>query len=140
MGFRRRRSYESPKIDLTPMVDVVFLLVIFFMLSTTFVERPGLKIDLPVAESHYHKENNTEVRAYFAANGDIFLQRQKMTWHEFQLKLDSYNLESKKNMTFILMADENSRHGGVVRLMDAAKHAGIGHLVIATAEDSSDRD
>ncbi len=133
MGFRRRIQ-EAPKIDLTPMVDVVFLLVIFFMLSTTFIEQPGLKIDLPVAESAYFKTEEKELRGYLAENGDIYLQRKKVTVAELARQLNRYTPATAKNMTFILMADESIRHGVVVHLMDVAKKAGIGHLVIATAD------
>lgn len=136
MGFRRHIQ-ESPKIDLTPMVDVVFLLVIFFMISTTFVEQPGLKIDLPAADSRYLKQDKSEIRVYLADNGDIYLQRKKVTWGEFQQKLANYDAEITKKMTFIIMADENSRHGEVIRLMDAAKSVGIGRLVIATDDKTA---
>ena len=137
MGFRRR-IYESPKIDLTPMVDVVFLLVIFFMISTTFVEQPGVKIDLPDAGSQYLKQREKEVRVYLAANGDIYLQRKKVTHAQLQQQLANYPLTTAESMTFILMADTTVQHGDVVQLMDAAKQAGFGQLAIATDDKKSD--
>ncbi len=131
MGFRRR-IHESPKIDLTPMVDVVFLLVIFFMISTTFIEQPGVKIDLPDAGSQYLKQSEKEVRVYLAANGDIYLQREKVTLAQLQQQLSNYPSTIAESMTFILMADTTVQHGDVVQLMDAAKQAGFGQLAIAT--------
>jgi len=131
MGFRRY-TQEPPKIDLTPMVDIVFLLVIFFMISTTFIEQPGVKIDLPVANSQYQSRDAKEIRAYLTDKGDIYLQRKKVSWTEFRDRLSSYDADTAKNMIFILMADENSRHGDVIRLMDVAKRMGISRLVIAT--------
>ncbi|MCK5912254.1 MAG: biopolymer transporter ExbD [Desulfuromusa sp.] len=131
MGFRRRVQ-ESPKVDLTPMIDVVFLLLIFFMISTTFIERPGLSIDLPSSNSEQLKVSNKEVQVYLAANGDIYLQREKVTLDELLLHLESFPLAITKKMTFLLMADKSARHGKVVQLMDAAKIAGFGSLAIAT--------
>ena len=131
MGFRRHIQ-ESPKVDLTPMIDVVFLLLIFFMISTTFIERPGLSIDLPAANSEQIKLNNKEVQVYLAENGDIYLQREKVALDELLLHLQSFGSVTTKKMTFLLMADKSARHGKVVQLMDAAKKAGFGGLAIAT--------
>ena len=131
MGFRRRIQ-ESPKVDLTPMIDVVFLLLIFFMISTTFIERPGLSIDLPHSNSEQLKLNKKEVQVYLAENGNIYLQREKVTLDELLLHLESFPSVVTKKMTFLLMADKSARHGKVVQLMDAAKMAGFGNLAIAT--------
>ena len=131
MGFRRRIQ-ESPKVDLTPMIDVVFLLLIFFMISTTFIERPGLSIDLPRSNSEQIKLNKKEVQVYLAENGDIYLQRQQVTLEELLQHLESFGVVATKKMTFLLMADKAARHGKVVQLMDVAKMAGFGSLAIAT--------
>jgi len=125
MGFRRRIQ-ESPKVDLTPMIDVVFLLLIFFMISTTFIERPGLSIDLPRSNSEQIKLNKKEVQVYLAENGDIYLQREKVALDELLQHLESFGSAATKKMTFLLMADKAARHGKVVQLMDAAKMAGFG--------------
>ncbi|MFK5925687.1 MAG: biopolymer transporter ExbD [Desulfuromusa sp.] len=131
MGFRRRIQ-ESPKVDLTPMIDVVFLLLIFFMISTTFIERPGLSINLPASSSELIKLNQREVRVYLAENGDIYLQREKVSLDDLLQHLQSFGITATKKMTFLLMADKAARHGNVVQLMDAAKKAGFGSLAIAT--------
>ena len=131
MGFRRRIQ-ESPKVDLTPMIDVVFLLLIFFMISTTFIERPGLSIELPSSNSEQIKLSKKEVQVYLAENGDIYLQREKIALDELLQHLKSFDFAATKKMTFLLMADKSARHGRVVQLMDAAKMAGFGSLAIAT--------
>ena len=131
MGFRRR-TQESPKVDLTPMIDVVFLLLIFFMISTTFIERPGLSIDLPTSSSEQLRQNQKEVQVYLAENGDIYLKRELITLDGFLQHLHRFDPLTAKKMTFLLMADKAARHGSVVQLMDAAKMAGFGSLAIAT--------
>ena len=131
MGFRRKIQ-ESPKVDLTPMIDVVFLLLIFFMISTTFIERPGLNINLPASSSEQINQNQKEMQVYLAANGDIYLRRKKVTLDEFHRYLQSLSPAKTQKMTFLLMADKATRHGKVVQLMDAAKMAGFRNLAIAT--------
>lgn len=131
MGFRRKIT-ESPRVDLTPMIDVVFLLLIFFMISTTFIERPGLEIDLPVGGAQTIQQNKQEVQVYLAANGDIYLNQERVALSELLSSLRTYTPQQTKKMTFLLMADKNALHGRVVELMDAAKQSGFGQLAIAT--------
>ncbi len=138
MGFRRHIQ-ESPKVDLTPMIDVVFLLLIFFMISTTFIERPGLNIDLPSSSSEQIKLNKKEVEVYLAANGEIYLQREKVSLDELLRHLEHFGSVAAKKMTFVLMADKSARHGKVIQLMDAAKMAGFGSLAIATEKKVEDQ-
>ena len=130
MGFRRR-NIEPPRVDLTPMIDVVFLLLIFFMISTTFIVRPGLKIDLPDSSSSELLQDENEVQIYLSKEGEIYFQQQQMTLDGLNLQLNSYGSAALK-MTFILMADADVIHGRVIQLMDAAKTAGFGKLAIAT--------
>lgn len=130
MGFRRRQS-ESPRVDLTPMVDVVFLLLIFFMISTTFIETPGLTINLPKSSAQQVPNVQKEVRVYLQANGEIFLEQQRIQLEELIIKLNNFS-EAAKDTTFLLMADQEVKHGFVVKIMDAAKSAGFVKLAIAT--------
>ncbi len=134
MGFRRRIQ-DSPKIDLTPMIDVVFLLLIFFMISTTFIEQPGLQIDLPAAGSGRIERKNREIHVYLASNGDIYLERYQASYASIKAHLATYSEAEAAQLTFLLMADKEARHGQVIALMDLAKQAHIGQLAIAT-EDS----
>lgn len=131
MGFKRKIK-ESPNVDLTPMIDVVFLLLIFFMISTTFIERPGLNINLPASSSEQTRQNQKEVQVYLAENGDIYLHRDKVTLDDLKLHLKSLSPVKTQKMAFLLMADKAARHGKVVQLMDAAKMAGFKNLAIAT--------
>jgi len=130
MGFKHRRA-DEPRVELTPMVDVVFLLLIFFMISTTFVEHPGLKIDLPDSSAQQIKHEGKEIQVYLAEDGQIYFQQQEISLDDLYQKLNSYGAAAKR-MTFLLMADKAVRHGRVIQLMDAAKTAGFEKLAIAT--------
>jgi biopolymer transport protein ExbD len=130
MAFGRRRS-EDPRVDLTPMVDVVFLLLIFFMISTTFIETPGLTIDLPKSSQQQTHKKAEEVRVYLAADSSLYLEQKKVSSDELMSALAAYG-ERAADTTFLLMADKDVKHGQVVQLMDSAKAAGFIKLSIAT--------
>jgi biopolymer transport protein ExbD len=130
MAWLRKRR-EEPKVDLTSMVDVVFLLLIFFMISTTFVASPGLTIKLPESGAKRSVTEPKEVKVYLSAAGEIALGDQPVTLAELRQRLQEYGAKGAA-MTFVLYADAQSRHGKVVELMDAARAAGFGKLAIAT--------
>lgn len=130
MAFVRKRR-EEPRVELTPMVDVVFLLLIFFMISTTFVETPGITIKLPESTAEAVAKEPEEVKIYLSKEGDIYLKETRLTLAALRANLDSYGTKSG-GMTFLLLADAEARHGRVVQLMDAARESGFGKLAIAT--------
>ncbi len=130
MSWLRKRR-ESPKVDLTSMVDVVFLLLIFFMISTTFIESPGLTVRLPEAGARRGAAEPAEIKVYLSAAGQISLEDQLVTLGELRQRLRSFGSEAART-TFVLLADRETRHGLVVELMDLAREAGFGKLAIAT--------
>ena len=137
MAFMRKRR-EDPKVELTPMVDVVFLLLIFFMISTTFVESPGISIKLPESSSQIVDKPPEEIKVYLSREGEIHLDKERISLEEFRRRLTGYG-EKAQALTFLLLADEEARHGRVVELMDAAREAGFGKLAIATESPGEKR-
>lgn len=132
MAFLRKKR-ESPRVDLTPMVDVVFLLLIFFMISTTFVETPGISVKLPESSSQQRPQEIKEVKVYLSKEGDIFLGQDPVAMAELRQRLRSHGKQAA-DMTFLLLADKEALHGKVVALMDLAKETGFGKLAIATEQ------
>jgi len=133
VAFRRSKE-EDPHIELTPMVDVVFLLLIFFMISTTFVETPGIEVNLPESSARQLEKEPDEIKVYVAKDGDIFFGEQKVTFDQFKDRLAERSAELKEK-NFLLLADREARHGRVVQIMDAARAAGITRLAIATEKN-----
>ncbi|RME33937.1 MAG: biopolymer transporter ExbD [Deltaproteobacteria bacterium] len=132
MMFRRQKGEQaSPRVDLTPMVDVVFLLLIFFMISTTFVQTPGLDINLPESSLKRTSQKPEEVQVYVDRNGGVFLADKKVSVSELAPLLEARKTDNSK-ASFVLMADRDVRHGLVVEVMDAARQAGFVNLAIAT--------
>lgn len=132
MSFLRKPS-EEPRVDLTPMVDVVFLLLIFFMISTTFVESPGISIKLPESSAHTIDREPKELKIYLSREGDIYYRERMITVEEFRGLLAEHQGDAA-NTTVLLLADQESRHGKVVTLMDLARDAGFVKLAIATEQ------
>lgn len=119
------------------MVDVVFNLLIFFMISTTFVQAPGLDIQLPESSAERVQKEPDEVKVYLSRGGDIFFEDEKVSLEQFRNRLEEFG-ERSADMTFLLMADREALHGRVVQLMDLARESGFHRLAIAT-ETRSDR-
>jgi biopolymer transport protein ExbD/biopolymer transport protein TolR len=132
MSFQRKQV-DEPRIDLTPMVDVVFLLLIFFMISTTFVESPGISIKLPEASSQTVDREPKEIKIYLSREGDIYHRDQKISLDGFKALLAESQSDAEQT-TVLLLADQESRHGKVVTLMDLARDAGFVKLAIATEQ------
>ncbi|PLX98446.1 MAG: biopolymer transporter ExbD [Desulfuromonas sp.] len=132
MSFHRNKR-EDVRVELTPMIDVVFLLLIFFMISTTFIETPGISIKLPESSTSIADKEPEEIKVYLAENGNIYLRDEQISLAALQAHLKTYGARSAQ-MTFLLMADKEAKHGQVVQLMDSAKSNGFGKLAIATEQ------
>lgn len=134
MAFVRRKR-EEPKVEMTSMLDVVFLLLIFFMISTTFVQTSGISIKLPKSTSGVVEKGPKEIRIYVDKTGQIFLRDKPLSLAQLEAKLHGFGVRAK-NMTFLLLADRATLHGRVVQLMDAARESGFRKLAIATQKKS----
>ena len=126
------KSKKRVNINITSLVDVLFLLLIFFIVSSTFMEQPGMKLDLPESEnSGGVKMDEKEYVVYISRNGDVFL-------NEEQVEIDSLGVRLKKALPqmkdkgLIVKGDEKIEYGLAVRIMDIAKQSGVEKLVIAT--------
>ena len=126
------RSRDDVQLDMTPLVDVVFLLLIFFMLSTSLSVNPGIKIDLPKASAEQVKKKKTTLRVAVEAGGRIFLEGKKLSLAQLREKFKAVEKEHGDEALVVIEADKKVYHGLVVKVMDAAKSAGLNKLAIAT--------
>ncbi len=141
MQFRRQLRQEDA-INLTPLIDVVFLLLIFFMVSTTFTKESHLSIDLPEANGDPQVESPEDVVILINADGSYAVNGRALVNAELITllsALDTVNPENTaENTPIIITADANSSHESVVRAMDAAGQAGFVQLSITTRNASID--
>ena len=126
------RNREDVQLDMTPLVDVVFLLLIFFMLSTSLSVNPGIKIDLPKASAEQVKKKKTTLRVAIEAGGRIYLEGKKLSLVQLREKFQVVGKEQGDEALVVIEADKKVYHGLVVKVMDAAKSAGLNKLAIAT--------
>jgi biopolymer transport protein ExbD len=124
---RRRRV----TLDMTPLIDVVLMLVIFFMLTTTFVLAPGIRVDLPQGRS-VQRAHEGDAIVIVTQEGTIYYRDKKIDLNDLQAALQQAQQE-QPGLRLVIKADQNARHGRVVEVMDMAKGVGIERLAIATA-------
>ena len=130
MRFQTHKRDEV-QLDITPLVDVVFLLLIFFMLSTTLSINPGIKVDLHRASAKQVKKKKTTVRIAIEASGRIYADGKKINLQKLN-NIFSGLAKKDPDTLVIIEADKKVYHGVVVKVMDAAKISGLNKLAIAT--------
>jgi biopolymer transport protein ExbD/biopolymer transport protein TolR len=132
MLFRKRRRI-TPQVNITSLIDVILLLLIFFMISTTFVTQPGIRVDLPKAAAkvkNVAQESNTIV---ITSESAIYINRQKIQdIQELREILQGMRKEEQSGDLIVVKADESVAHGIVVSVMDIAKTSGFSRIAIAT--------
>ncbi len=130
MKFRKKASLEKGKLDITPLIDVIFLLLLFFMLSSSFILQPGIKVNLPESKvSEAQSEDNIIVT--ITAERKILLNDENITEGTLEIKLRPIAKRTPDKIV-IIKADDRVNHGLVVKVMGEIKSAGINRLAIAT--------
>ncbi len=133
MDFKPKKgTLSQPRLEIAPLVDVVFLLLIFFMLTSTFVVAPGLKIKLPKATTKEIKREKREVNIAITRNGAIYYEGRRVSLKTLKKELTKFSKRGL-NPLIIIKADEKTYHGKVVQVMDVAKQAGLSKFAIATS-------
>ena len=136
----RRQSRDEDSVNLTPLIDVVFLLLIFFMVSTTFTKETHLQIDLPEASGEFLPEDAQQIEILinveggFAVNGESVINKKLGTLKMAIDKVSGGDLE----LPIIITADANTPHQAVVTAMDAAGQLGFVKLSITTSNPQAD--
>jgi biopolymer transport protein ExbD len=132
MQFRIKR-YIKPVINIASLVDVLFLLLIFFMVTSAFVEQPNIKLELPSTKhSEVSKLENTVLT--IARDGQLFLQDRPVDKKKLEKELRRIILDTGEEV-LVLKADKEVSYGVVVGIMDDARGAGFKKVVAPTIMD-----
>jgi len=126
----RKRRKGMLKLDATPMTDVIFLLLIFFMISSSFMVQTGIKVNLPRSLSR-DMQTDDKVVLSISADGSMYLNKEIIKPGMLEDELRTVFLQ-RDDKTLIVRADESVRHGLVVSVMDTARQNGVERLSIAT--------
>jgi biopolymer transport protein ExbD len=141
MKFSQRR-WEDPAIDLAPLIDVVFLLLIFFMVSTTFTRQAEITVDLPEASVAPVEHEQKPIEIVIDAEGRYFVNQKMLVNKQIESliavlkRIRSQEGENAPD-SIIISADANTPHQAVVTAMDAARQIGIFKVSLATKQVGS---
>ncbi len=141
MKFSRRGRHEA-SVELTPLIDVVFLLLIFFMVSTTFIRETQLKIDLPEAAGELQEveeeliEITVDRLGEYAVNDRLLVNAELSTLVRALEEVIAAGGATGSRL--IITADANAAHQSVVRAMDAAGRVGLTRISITTQQPSEE--
>jgi biopolymer transport protein ExbD len=129
----------GPVLEVTPLVDVVFLLLIFFLLTATFVRNPNIPIRLPQASVNQVTPQKRDLMVGITTEGEIRYDGKNVTTPQLRREMEKIHTGTPDAMVLI-QADRQSRHGRVVEVMDLAKQVGFERIGIAIETASSAED
>ncbi len=136
MNFRSDRK-QLPDLNLTPLIDVVFLLLIFFMVSTTFDKESRIKIELPQAATQDERDKQDKVLDItIDASGRFYVNQNEVINTELDtlIRAISKAVKERRDLPVIISADANSPHHAVIRAMDAASQLGFVNMTFAARQ------
>ena len=125
----RQRKRKRPAINITSLIDVMFLLLIFFMVSTTFAEHPGIKLELPSATTA-EPSKLEPLTLTIDKKGSMFLNDMPVKEKELRARLEE--MAKKPDSTLVLKADKVVPYGYVITAMDISRQSGIRRIVSLT--------
>ena len=133
MNFRTRHR-EDPEINLIPFIDVLLVVLIFVMLTTTYAKFTELKINLPVANAQSTKPRPKELVVVVTADGRYSVDNRQVEGRSVELLAAALTASTGANRdtVIVLTADASATHQSVINVMDAARRAGLSQLTFAT--------
>jgi biopolymer transport protein ExbD len=137
MNFRRDSSLKNVEVNLTPLIDVVFLLLIFFMVSTTFDKQSQLQIVLPEANSADTKQKEKNfIDISINAEGEYFVNQQALikSDEETLKNLLKKTINGDVTLPVVISADGKAPHQSVITVLDVASQLGLSKMTFATQQ------
>ena len=130
MKFKRRVSLEKGLLDIAPLIDVIFLLLIFFMLTSSFIFQPGIKINLPKALTSevIQKENLIII---VTSDNSLYINERLISQEELASRL---KIAAKESKPILIKSDREASLGKVVEVWDLCRSQGIQKINIATTQ------
>ena len=128
---RRRHSHKGDEVEIniTPMLDVVFIMLIFFIVTATFVKEAGIDVNRPDAATAEVKEK-ANILVAISSNDEIWINRRKVDQRAVQPNIERLFAENPQG-SVVIQADKDSRNEMLVVVMDAARSAGVQNVAIA---------
>ena len=129
MRRRRERDVEESEVNLTPMLDVVFIMLIFFIVTASFVKEAGIDVSRPPAATAERKERGNILIA-ITENNQIWIDRRQVHPRALRANIERLHAENPQG-SVVIQADKNSKNGLLVEVMDAARLAKVPNVALA---------
>ncbi|MET1218106.1 MAG: biopolymer transporter ExbD [Glaciecola sp.] len=130
MARKVRTEEEDAAIDMTPMLDIVFIMLIFFIVTTVFVKEAGIEVNKPEASEAFMPKN-ANIFIAITDDGDVWLDKRQVAVDSVRANIERLLTEQPTDYV-IIQADVKSKHGVVVKVMDQVKDAGVDKISVAT--------
>jgi biopolymer transport protein ExbD len=136
VNFQRGRAREEPEINLIPMIDVLLVILIFLMITTTYSKFAGLEINLPTADTQQAQDQPNEINVVVTATGEVLINKTPVAGRD----VDSISAALRRaagdsrEPVVIINADAKATHQSVIDVMQAAQHGGLSHISFATQQ------
>ena len=131
---RRKTLDESSEIDLTPMLDVVFIMLIFFIVTTSFIKETGIEVNRPSAATA-EKKSKGNILIAIRPNGEIWIDKRHIDIRAIRANIQRLKANAPKS-SVIIQSDAEAKTGILVRVMDQIRLAGVQNISIAASIDS----
>ncbi|MCL2523335.1 MAG: biopolymer transporter ExbD [Betaproteobacteria bacterium] len=134
MKFQSRHSREEPEINLVPMIDVLLVIIIFLMLTTTYSKFSGLEINLPTADVSKQNEQPNEIDVAVTSSGQILIDKSPLAAVDVAAIAEALRRAAgeRADPLIVINADAKATHQSVIDVMQAAQRAGYPHISFAT--------
>lgn len=129
MARKERVEEEDAAIDMTPMLDIVFIMLIFFIVTTVFVKEAGIQVNKPEANQSILPKN-ANIFIAITEDGTIWMDKREMKVESIRANLEKLLAEQPSDVV-IIQADIKAEHGVVIKVMDQIKAAGIDRISVA---------
>ncbi|MGI2261129.1 ExbD/TolR family protein [Shewanella sp. GXUN23E] len=131
---RYASEMEETKIDMTPLLDIVFIMLIFFIVTTSFVKPTGVAYDSPESSSQPNSKKGENILITVNKTGIIKIANRQVDIERLTANIEQMRAEAPEASVLIL-ADKETRHGLVVKVMDQAKTAGVEKVSVAQSRE-----
>ncbi|MDC9725805.1 MAG: biopolymer transporter ExbD [Gammaproteobacteria bacterium] len=129
----RRQSGAMAEVNMTPLIDMVFILLIFFIVTTSFVKETGVDVSRPSAKTAVKKEH-ANILIAIKPNGEIWMDKRLVDRRAVRANVERMHAENPEG-SVIILADKESKTGLLIEVMDQARLAGVANVSIAAERD-----
>jgi biopolymer transport protein ExbD len=135
VNFQRGRVREEPEINLIPMIDVLLVILIFLMITTTYSKFAGLEINLPTADAQAQQDKPNEIDVVVMASGGVMINKAPVAGGVEAIAQSLQRAAAgAADPVVVINADAKAAHQNVIDVMQAARNAGLTHISFATQQ------